>query len=60
MRNVWWRDEIEKDLSTQQLKSMEALGQEATNERITRLEGTVKHLQKMITDMELVLIEVSS
>ena len=38
---------------------MEDQGKEATNERITRLETTVKHLQKMITDMELVLMEVT-
>ena len=34
-------------------------GKEATNERITRLESAVKHLQNMITDMELVLMEVT-
>ena len=49
-----------KDLSLQQLKGMEAQGKEATNERITRLESTVKAetftKNDNTTDMELVLI----
>ena len=38
---------------------MEAQGQEATNEEITRLKNTVERILQAITDMELVLMEVT-
>ena len=38
---------------------METQGREATEERLNRLENKVKQLQKLIADMELVLMEVT-
>ena len=45
--------------SIEQLKNIETQGREATEERLNRLENKVKLLQKLITDMEIVLMEVT-
>ena len=45
--------------SIEQLKNIETQGREATEERLNRLENKVKLLQKLITDMEIVLMEAT-